>query len=154
MYIYVNKRFNIMKLRKLHLVSLSLLAIWFVLVFFDVYPLTLDGTISLISPYGLLLLFLVISLVGISFKWAMANVFTFFYTGYWLYLQWGAHWKMVILGASEDRVAYYNDFFHGTMRLFSESSVQIVPDLYHTVLGVLILITFVLTIVKILNFIR
>ena len=57
----------------------------------------------------------------------------------WAAVQFRFHWFYTIFGASERKIAGYNDCFAGTVRLFPESKTRLVPDLYHIVLHLLIL---------------
>lgn len=60
----------------------------------------------------------------------------------WLVTQFFSHWYYTIFGASVDKLNSYHEYFKNTFQVFSENSRVIVPDLYHIVLHVLILISF------------
>lgn len=61
----------------------------------------------------------------------------------WLVVQFFCHWYYTIFGASEKKLKGYNDCFRGTVRLFPMSQTRLVPDLYHIILHVLILINII-----------
>ena len=58
----------------------------------------------------------------------------------WFIVQFMCHWYYTIFGAGEKKLKGYNDCFRDTVRLFPVSEKVLVPDLYHIVLHVLILI--------------
>lgn len=57
----------------------------------------------------------------------------------WFIVQFACHWYYTIFGASEKKLAGYNDCFRETIRLLPMSEKRLVPDLYHIVLHILIL---------------
>ncbi len=57
----------------------------------------------------------------------------------WLTIQFFCHWYYTIFGASEKKLAGYNDCFRDTVRLFPMREDRLIPDLYHIVLHLLIL---------------
>ena len=57
----------------------------------------------------------------------------------WLTIQFFCHWYYTIFGASEKKLAGYNDCFRDTVRLFPMREDRLIPDLYHIVLHILIL---------------
>ena len=62
----------------------------------------------------------------------------------WFIVQFMCHWYYTIFGASERKLKGYNECFRGCLRIFPESEKRLVPDLYHIVLHVLILVNIVL----------
>lgn len=58
----------------------------------------------------------------------------------WFAVQFFCHWYYTIFGASERKLKGYNDCFRGTARLFPVSKTRLIPDLYHIVLHMLILL--------------
>ena len=62
----------------------------------------------------------------------------------WFAVQFYCHWYYTIFGASEKKLRGYNDCLRDTVRLFPMSEKRLVPDLYHIVLHLLILICIVL----------
>ena len=61
----------------------------------------------------------------------------------WFTVQFFCHWYYTIFGASESKLKGYNDCFKGTVRLFPVSDERLVPDLYHIILHVLILLNII-----------
>ena len=62
----------------------------------------------------------------------------------WLLAQFFCHWRYTIFGASREKLAGYNDCFRNTVRLFPMSERRLIPDLYHIVLHLLILLNIIL----------
>lgn len=61
----------------------------------------------------------------------------------WFTVQFMCHWYFTIFGASERKLQGYNDCFKDTIRLFPMSEKRLVPDLYHILLHVLILLNII-----------
>ena len=61
----------------------------------------------------------------------------------WLTVQFFCHWYFTIFGASERKLKGYNECFKGTVKLIPASEKRLIPDLYHIVLHLLILIDLV-----------
>ncbi len=76
-------------------------------------------------------------------KWILAGVL-----GLWLTVQFLCHWRYTIFGASERKLAGYNECFRGTVRIFPESDTRLIPDLYHIALHVLILADLILCLLR------
>ena len=68
-------------------------------------------------------------------KWILLGVVVL-----WFVVQFFCHWFYTIFGASEKKLKGYNDCFKDTVRLFPKNEKRIVPDLYHIVLHLLILL--------------
>ena len=62
----------------------------------------------------------------------------------WFVVQFMCHWYFTIFGASEKKLQGYNECFKDCIRIFPMSSKQLVPDLYHIVLHILILINMII----------
>ena len=62
----------------------------------------------------------------------------------WFAVQFLCHWYYTIFGASEQKLKGYNDCFRDTVRLFPMSETRLIPDLYHILLHLLILINLIL----------
>ncbi len=76
-------------------------------------------------------------------RWVLLSVLLI-----WLIVQFFCHWRYTVFGASPNKLAGYNECFRGTLRIFPISETRLVPDLYHIVLHLLIVINIVLCIVK------
>lgn len=61
----------------------------------------------------------------------------------WFVVQFLCHWYYTIFGASESKLKGYNDCFRGTVRIFPVSETRLIPDLYHIVLHILILLNII-----------
>ena len=68
-------------------------------------------------------------------RWILCAVLVFWFT-----VQFFCHWYYTIFGASERKLQGYNDCFKDTVRLFPMSETRLIPDLYHTLLHILILV--------------
>ena len=62
----------------------------------------------------------------------------------WFIVQFMCHWYYTIFGASERKLRGYNDCFRDSIRIFPMSDKRLIPDLYHIVLHILILINIVM----------
>ena len=62
----------------------------------------------------------------------------------WFIVQFMCHWYFTIFGASEKKLQGYNDCFRDSIRIFPMSDQKLIPDLYHIVLHILILINIIL----------
>ena len=58
----------------------------------------------------------------------------------WLAVQFRCHWYYTLFGADEKKLRGYNNCFRDTARIFPMSETRLVPDLYHIVLHLLILL--------------
>ena len=61
----------------------------------------------------------------------------------WFAVQFMCHWYFTIFGASERKLQGYNDCFRNSIRLFPMSERRLVPDFYHIVLHVLIVLNII-----------
>ena len=68
-------------------------------------------------------------------KWVLFGILAL-----WFAVQFMCHWYFTIFGTSEQKLRGYNDCFRGAVRLFPMSETRLIPDLYHIVLHVLILL--------------
>lgn len=76
-------------------------------------------------------------------RWALLGVLIL-----WLTVQFFCHWRYTIFGASRKKLEGYNECFRGTLRIFPESETRLVPDLYHIVLHILIVVNIIFCIIK------
>lgn len=82
-------------------------------------------------------------------KWILLGILAF-----WFIVQFMCHWYYTIFGASERKLQGYNDCFRDTIRIFPMSDKRLIPDLYHIVLHMLILINIVLCLQRLVPGIR
>ena len=71
-------------------------------------------------------------------KWILLAILTL-----WFIVQFLCHWYYTIFGATEKKLKGYNDCFRDTVRLFPMSEKRLVPDLYHIILHILILLNII-----------
>ena len=62
----------------------------------------------------------------------------------WFVIQFFCHWYYTVFGASEQKLKGYNECFQGTVRLIPMSDKRLIPDLYHMILHLLILLNLIL----------
>lgn len=86
------------------------------------------------------LIFIFLELVG---KWLLP-VFLLV----WLIIQFRCHWYFTIFGASERKLKGYNKCFENTIHIVPASDKCLIPDLYHTLMHLLILLLFVLCVIN------
>ena len=130
--------------KRLCIVTNCLLLVWF---FFDMTGLSIGSTVLVESAWD--------SIDGIWFL-IFIGFFAFFmfkekYGKYplagfhllWFIIQFTSHWYLTIFGASDEKIAGYNRFFADTYRIIPASDSRIVPDFYHIVLHIFILLALV-----------
>lgn len=74
-------------------------------------------------------------------RWIVVAILAF-----WLIVQFFCHWYYTLFGASDTKIKGYNDCFKNTIHLFPQREDKIIPDLYHIVLHLLILVNIILSI--------
>ncbi len=70
--------------------------------------------------------------------------FLLFVLSCWIIVQFFCHWYFTIFGVSEKKLKGYNEGFSDTVRFIPASDTKLIPDFYHTILHILILINIVL----------
>lgn len=75
-------------------------------------------------------------------KWILLSILIL-----WLVVQFFCHWYYTIFGASEQKLKGYNECFKNTVHVFPISDTRLVPDLYHIVQHILMLLNVVLCLV-------
>ena len=68
-------------------------------------------------------------------KWILLSILVLWFT-----VQFFCHWYYTIFGASEQKLKGYNDCFRGTARLFPMSDTRLIPDFYHIILHLLLIL--------------
>lgn len=68
-------------------------------------------------------------------KWFLLGVLLL-----WFVVQFFCHWYYTIFGASEKKLKGYNDCFRDTVRIIPASEKKLIPDLYHILLHLFILL--------------
>lgn len=77
-------------------------------------------------------------------KWVLISILCF-----WIIIQFFCHWYYTIFGASDSKILGYNQCFENTIHLFPKSTSRIIPDFYHIILHLLIIIEIILIIISI-----
>ena len=72
-------------------------------------------------------------------KWILFGILVL-----WFMVQFMCHWYYTIFGASKEKLQGYNDCFRDCLRIFPMSDKRLIPDLYHIVLHMLILVNSIL----------
>jgi len=75
-------------------------------------------------------------------KWILFSILVL-----WFIVQFMCHWYFTIFGVREQKLKGYNECFRDTIRLFPMSEKRLIPDLYHILLHVLILINIIVCVV-------
>ena len=65
----------------------------------------------------------------------------------WFIVQFFCHWYYTIFDASEQKLKGYNECFRDAVRLFPMNEKRLIPDLYHIVLHVLILVNIIMCLI-------
>ena len=63
----------------------------------------------------------------------------------WLVIRFFRHWYYTLFGATEEKLKEYNACFSNTLHIIPASETRLIPDLYHMILHLLILV--ILTII-------
>ncbi len=131
-------------MRKVKTVLFALLTLWFTLVLIGIPGLVTKG--SWRGLYGLLELILIVLFIGHLQKWKVEPLLTLVALIVWGSMQFIAHWYGFFFGASANQLTQYYGMFSGTYRFFPKSPTRIVPDAFHTILGLLIVANLVVVI--------
>ena len=131
-------------MKKICIVSIALLFIWFSMDMtgFSVGSVTLveaawnsiDGVWWLIFLF-LATLFIIKDTIG---KYLL-TLFIFL----WLIIEYFSHWHYTLFGASDKKINAYNQFFSETYHIIPPSNTVVIPDFYHIVLHIFILLTLI-----------
>ena len=63
---------------------------------------------------------------------------------FWLVIQYFCHWHFTIFGATPEKIQGYNQCFEGSLCIVPRRADRLIPDFYHIVLHVLIVLNLVL----------
>ena len=94
------------------------------------------------AEFGMLVFYSVGIILQLLFpwgKWYQLGVLIF-----WIAVQFICHWRYTIFGASPAKLKGYNECFEKTVKLFPASETRILPDLYHVVLHLMIIVNVLL----------
>lgn len=76
-------------------------------------------------------------------RWILLAILLF-----WFLVQFFCHWYFTLFGVSEAKLTGYNHCFRNTIRLFPMSETRLIPDLYHIILHILIILNMILCLKK------
>lgn len=82
-------------------------------------------------------------ITGVIMFWVVPSLGKWFLLGvlvFWFVVQFFCHWYYTLFGASEKKLKGYNDCFKNTVHLIPASETKLIPDLYHIILHLLILL--------------
>lgn len=122
--------------------SIGLLFLWFT---FDMTGIKI-GKITLVetawnSIDGIWwLIFLVLSILFI-YKVEIGKYLLLIFISLWATIQFYSHWYYTIFGVSNEKLSSYNEFFKDTYHLIPASDQILIPDFYHIILHLLILVS-------------
>lgn len=71
-------------------------------------------------------------------KWILTGILVL-----WFVVEFFCHWFFTIFGASERKLQGYNDCFRDTVHLVPMSEKRVIPDLYHMIQHLLILLNII-----------
>lgn len=89
---------------------------------------------------GIFFLIFLISFVLFIVKEKVGKYVLTVWLGCWFLTQFFSHWYYTIVGNAENKISY----FANTIKLFNDN-IRYIPDLYHIILHLLIIASFVLT---------
>ena len=76
-------------------------------------------------------------------KWVLLGMLVL-----WFVVEFFCHWYFTIFGVTERKLKGYNECFRNTVRLFPMSETRLVPDLYHIVQHMLILLNIIICLIR------
>lgn len=124
--------------KKICLVSNLCLLIWF---FLDMVGISINGYVLVTRAYredGVFFLIFLVLFIWYVFKDKIGKYFLTGWLFMWFLTQFLSHWYFTIFGPSQGKMI----FFAETIKLIPSSSIYI-PDLYHIILHILILISLI-----------
>lgn len=124
--------------KKICFISNLCLLFWF---FLDMVGISISGHILVTRSYRDDGIFFLIFLIVFIWYISKEKNGKYFLTGWlfmWFSAQFLSHWYYTIFGPSQGKINYFAD----TIKLISSSNIYI-PDLYHIILHILILISLV-----------
>ena len=124
--------------KKICLVSNLCLLLWF---FLDMVGMSINNHILVTRSYsddGIYFFVFLILFIWFIFKEKTGKYLLTIWLVVWFLTQFLSHWYFTIFGPSEGKITYFAD----TIKLISSSNIYI-PDLYHIVLHISILISLI-----------
>ena len=124
--------------KRICVVSNVCLLLWF---FLDMVGLSINGSILVTRSYkddGIFFLIFLVVFTLFVFKEKVGKYFLSVWLFMWFLIQFLFHWRFTIFGPSEGKISYFSD----TIKLIPSANTYI-PDLYHIILHLLILVSLV-----------
>ncbi|HEY4308211.1 MAG TPA: hypothetical protein VGN12_02065 [Pirellulales bacterium] len=97
----------------------------------------------LVSLAGLMLLLMLLFIAGGLWRISYVAFPNAIALSVWAFLQWQTHWSSYFFAAGPQKLAWYGRAFGRHWHLLSDRAAHTTPDVYHTVLAVLILVNLV-----------
>ncbi len=122
--------------KKICFISNLCLLLWF---FLDMVGVSINGHILVTRSFrddGIFFIAFLILFIWYIFKDKIAKYFLAGWLFMWLLVQFLSHWYFTIFGPSEAKINYFAD----TIKLIPSYS-RYIPDLYHIILHILILVS-------------
>lgn len=132
--------------RRICFVSNLCLLFWF---FLDMVGMSFNGNILVTRSYredGIFFLIFLASFTLFIFKEKVGKYLLTGWLSMWFLAQFFSHWYFTLFGPSEGKMRYFAD----TIKLIPSTAVYI-PDLYHIVLQILILVSLISMIIYCAN---
>lgn len=138
------KTTKLREMKKKCLFIIFLLFIWFSL---DMTGASV-ANITLVEPAwnqvdGVWWLIFLILLILFIFKEKFGKYLLLVFILMWTIIQFNCHWYHTIFGTSEEKINSYNQYFKNTLHIIPSSGKIVIPDFYHIVLHLLILISLI-----------
>lgn len=128
--------------KKICVISNLCLLLWF---FFDMIGVSIKGNVLVTRAFrtdGIFFLIFLILLIWYLYKEKTAKYFLSGWLFMWFIIQFLSHWYFTIFGPSEGKMNYFAD----TIKLIPSTNIYI-PDLYHIILHILILLSLITMII-------
>jgi hypothetical protein len=85
------------------------------------------------------LIFLALSIL-FFYKDKIGRYLLLVFVSLWAIIQFFNHWSYTIFGVSKEKLVSYNEFFKDTYHIIPASNEILIPDFYHIILHILILL--------------
>ncbi|MCR1899259.1 hypothetical protein NSA47_09700 [Irregularibacter muris] len=124
--------------KKICFISNLCLLVWF---FLDMIGVSIDNGILVTRSYredGVFFLIFLFLFIGFIFKERLGKYLLSGWLFLWFFTQFLSHWYFTIFGPAQGKMNYFAD----TIKLIPSSTIYI-PDFYHIVLHILILISLI-----------
>jgi len=89
---------------------------------------------------------LAVILIGYLYHWRFTDYLAILFYSIWGFLQYWFHWRYLIFGATSMEIKGYNKAFGSMYHIMPTSDIKIVPDAYHIILHILLVLNLIFTI--------